>query len=145
MKRSLVATAVFAALVLSGCAAVPTEAAAEAHLREQLDEVEQLVGGEWDSSELGSRECQYNLTLRGVQAGEYRFTSEPVDGDEKYDLVLASWTDLGYEPRESEVGTGDPIRTLTATTPDGAALTFSATDGSLTLEGLGACASGTAD
>jgi len=141
MKRTHLVIPVLAVALLAGCSAVPPEAAAAAHLADQLDAVEELVGGEWDSSELGSRECQYNLTLRGVQAGEYRFTSEPVDADEKYDLVLASWTDLGFEPTGSEVGSGDPVRTITATTPEGAALTFSATDGAMTLEGLGACAS----
>jgi len=131
--------ALAAAALLAGCAPVPSEAEASAHLAEQLDAVEQLVGGDWAESELGSRECGYALTLRGVQAGEYRFTSEPVDGDEKFELVRDSWADLGYDPVEAPAE-ANPIRTLTATTRDGAALTFTATDGSLTLEGLSACA-----
>ena len=139
MSSRSVILSIAAVALLAGCAAVPSEAEASAHLAEQLDAVEQLVGGEWSASALGSRECSHTLTLRGTQAGEYRFTQEPVDGDAKFELVLETWIELGYEPRELPAPATNPIRTLEATTPDGAALTFSATDGSLTLEGLGGC------
>jgi len=103
-----------------------------------IDDVQEVVGGEWISEGGSERGCADGLA-QGVQVSENRYADGDTDRESAIQQVKQYWEGLGYEIRERTDETPAIINRVFATTASGSELEFAAYDRGMALTGLSAC------
>ncbi|MGV8970347.1 MAG: hypothetical protein ACOH1J_07855 [Microbacteriaceae bacterium] len=111
---------------------------ATAAMIEDIEDVQQIVGGERESEGGAERTCASGLAP-GKQLSENRFADVDTDRANAIQLVRDYWTGLGYSVRERTDETPAIINRLFVTTASGSELEFAAYDRGMALTGLSAC------
>lgn len=145
-RRLLVATALVAAVGLSGCALGagngPTSEQARERFHEALDDTQDALGGSWkNQDDPTSRGCSVALWVEGISYPGLRIGPMPGDvpGDvsKAIDTARDTLGDLGFKIDASE-DVGEVLE-LRATRDGGEFVLFRITDEGMTLQGESAC------
>jgi hypothetical protein len=119
---------------------------AKAALAQTFDDIEALVGGDWQAlTDNSPRTCSLDAGGDGQRFNAFRSTTEPADRKAAIAAVKKHWDALGYSVSQRDDTETAVISRLFTTTPDGRQLQFTASDASMTLEGLTACVAAPAD
>jgi hypothetical protein len=103
-----------------------------------IDDVQDVVGGEWVSDGGAERGCANGLTS-GVRVSENRYADGDTDRESAIQLVKQYWEGLGYGTRERTDETPAIINRVFTTTASGSELEFAAYDRGMSLTGMSAC------